>query len=153
MSRQCRSKVELIQLGSAHEKYGVWTRPNFLNFIKTIRKLVLSPNCHQYSVDEMSEVITICWNSYVNVNINKSIPPHMLHSARLEITWNKYPGSWGPHLSLAKKWYRGRAKAHSRFALVWKAANITTHSVIISESMALEWHTAELLMTPWSFSL
>ena len=23
MSRQCRSKVELIQLGSAHEKYGV----------------------------------------------------------------------------------------------------------------------------------
>lgn len=77
----------------------------------------------------------------------------MLHSARLEITWNKYPGSWGPHLSLAKKWYRGRAKAHSRFALVWKAANITTHSVIISESMALEWHTAELLMTPWSFSL
>ena len=27
MSRQCRSKVELIQLGSAHEKYGVWTRP------------------------------------------------------------------------------------------------------------------------------
>lgn len=85
--------------------------------------------------------------------MNKSIPPHMLHSARLEITWNKYPGSWGPHLSLAKKWYRGRAKAHSRFALVWKAANIATHSVIIRESMALEWHTAELLMTPWSFSL
>ena len=27
MSRQCRSKVELIQLGSVHEKYGVWTRP------------------------------------------------------------------------------------------------------------------------------
>ena len=27
MSRQCRSKVELIQLGSEHEKYGVWTRP------------------------------------------------------------------------------------------------------------------------------
>jgi len=27
MSHQCRSKVELIQLGSAHEKYGVWTRP------------------------------------------------------------------------------------------------------------------------------
>ena len=26
-SCQCRSKVELIQLGSAHEKYGVWTRP------------------------------------------------------------------------------------------------------------------------------
>ena len=23
MSRQCRSEVELIQLGSAHEKYGV----------------------------------------------------------------------------------------------------------------------------------
>ena len=28
MSRQCRSKVELIQFGSAHEKYSVWTRPN-----------------------------------------------------------------------------------------------------------------------------
>ena len=27
MSRQCRSKVKLIQLGSAHEKYGVRTRP------------------------------------------------------------------------------------------------------------------------------
>ena len=27
MSRHCRSKVELIQLGAAHEKYGVWTRP------------------------------------------------------------------------------------------------------------------------------
>ena len=27
MSRQCRSKVELIQLGSAHDKYGVWTKP------------------------------------------------------------------------------------------------------------------------------
>ena len=27
MSRQCRSKDELIQLGSAHEKYSVWTRP------------------------------------------------------------------------------------------------------------------------------
>ena len=27
MSRQCRYKVELIQLGSAREKYGVWTRP------------------------------------------------------------------------------------------------------------------------------
>ena len=30
MSRQCRSKVELIQLGSAHENYGVWTRPQSL---------------------------------------------------------------------------------------------------------------------------
>ena len=28
MSRLCRSKVELIQFGSAHEKYSVWTRPN-----------------------------------------------------------------------------------------------------------------------------
>ena len=28
MSRQCRSKVEAIQLGSVHEKYGVWARPN-----------------------------------------------------------------------------------------------------------------------------
>ena len=27
MSRQCRSKVELIQLGSVHEKYCVWPRP------------------------------------------------------------------------------------------------------------------------------
>ena len=27
MSRPCRFKVELIQLGSAHEKYGIWTRP------------------------------------------------------------------------------------------------------------------------------
>ena len=26
MSRRCRPKVELIQLGSAPEKYGVWTR-------------------------------------------------------------------------------------------------------------------------------
>ena len=31
MSRQCCSKVELIQSGSAHEKYGVWTRPNSKN--------------------------------------------------------------------------------------------------------------------------
>ena len=29
MSRQCRSKFELIQLGLAHKKYGVWTRPKF----------------------------------------------------------------------------------------------------------------------------
>ena len=29
MSRQCRSKVELIQLDLVHEKYGVWTRPYF----------------------------------------------------------------------------------------------------------------------------
>ena len=29
MSRQGRSKVELIQLGSAHQKFGVWTRPYF----------------------------------------------------------------------------------------------------------------------------
>ena len=27
MSRQCRPKVKLIQLGSAHQKYGVWARP------------------------------------------------------------------------------------------------------------------------------
>ena len=27
LSCQCCSKVELIQLGSAHEKYGIWTRP------------------------------------------------------------------------------------------------------------------------------
>ena len=31
MSRQCRSKVELIQLGSAHEKYGVCTRPKSID--------------------------------------------------------------------------------------------------------------------------
>ena len=30
MSRQCRSKVELIQLSSAHEKYGVRTRPYYI---------------------------------------------------------------------------------------------------------------------------
>ena len=28
MSRQCCYKVEIIQLGSAHEKYDVWTRPH-----------------------------------------------------------------------------------------------------------------------------
>ena len=27
MSRQCRPKVKLIQLGSAHQKHGVWARP------------------------------------------------------------------------------------------------------------------------------
>ena len=37
MSRQCRSKVELIQLGSAHEKYGVWTRPK-IKFISQKEK-------------------------------------------------------------------------------------------------------------------
>ena len=33
MSRRCRSKVELIQLGSAHEKYGVWKARLYVNFI------------------------------------------------------------------------------------------------------------------------
>ena len=28
ISCQCHSKVELIRLGSAHEKYSVWTRPD-----------------------------------------------------------------------------------------------------------------------------
>ena len=28
MSRQCRYKVEIIQLGLAHEKHSVWTRPH-----------------------------------------------------------------------------------------------------------------------------
>ena len=101
----------------------------------------------------MSEVITICWNSYVKVNMNRSIPPHMLHSARLEITWNKYPGSSGLHLSLARKWYRGRTWLQSILALVWNAPNTITQKVIVRASMALEWHTAELLMTPWSRSL
>ena len=35
MSRQCRFKVELIQLGSVHEnEYGVWTKPYFILYAK-----------------------------------------------------------------------------------------------------------------------
>ena len=53
MSRQCRSKVELIQLGSAHEKYGVWTRPELLDFKTNLnrqKKKEKKKNCSRHQI-------------------------------------------------------------------------------------------------------
>ena len=40
MLRQCLSKVD-IQLGSAHEKYGAWTRSNWLFLVGTFNNYQL----------------------------------------------------------------------------------------------------------------
>ena len=66
MSRQCRSKVELIQLGSAHEKYGVWTRPNnVVPSSQPIRKshfIVTYISCRRFPVPVAS---FLCFHRFI----------------------------------------------------------------------------------------
>ena len=62
MLRKCRSKVELIQLGSAHEKYGVWTRP------KSTREWISKINLSSFQIKNFSKFL-LGWLARENQNI------------------------------------------------------------------------------------
>ena len=64
MSRQCCSKVEVIQLGLAHEKYGVWTRPK-----------------NHIQVQKENEILFLL--AYVLHNSHKSQQNHVVVSQKL----------------------------------------------------------------------
>ena len=77
MLRKCRSKVELIQLGSAHEKYGVWTRP------KSTREWVNKINLSSFQKKNFSKFL-LGWLAWENQNILTSQPClHTLMQTRL----------------------------------------------------------------------
>ena len=55
MLRQYRSKGELIQLGSAHEKYGVWTRAKSTNLVGFHQDSVVTVRPYQVIIGGFAE--------------------------------------------------------------------------------------------------
>ena len=83
-TRRCRSKVELIQLGSAHEKYGVWTRP------KSTREWVNKINLSSFQIKNFSKFL-LGWSARENQNILTSQPClHTLMQTRLSANQSEY---------------------------------------------------------------